>query len=903
MAMNTANPEAPTTFSAQRRLSIGLNVGISVVAAVLLVLFLNWFAALKQVRRDVSLFGGYGLSDRTKSILAQAQAQDRGDIAISVLYTPDESSKDPTRYLDRVMDYLEELRRADPSAKITQVRGHNQRAELVSRISKTLGGEADKHRAAVAAFKNTANDLQAALGKQVEIAQQLQIAESAWLNDFPIFADVIRQIRQDLEKLRKTSEQVDQFVSATGIPKYSDAAERIKADMGQLKTDLAASAGEMTQLSDLATGLGSPEAADLKPLREISKSLPDVLAGLRKQIGEPDSPMPPDLKAALKAYADEGEKADKEIQHAVREVDKLGRKYRAITDNSLWSIQASIGGGMVVKLPMTRQLSEIGKSFSDLRLQILGIIDRGDDEQMQRAVKKLREFTAAFDDNVKSAAQSLGKLADHIARIDPVSKTILDESRSNGFLKGSVDAIDKLLADVNALPELKLGSIADDIKDDNAIVIEANKKVRVLKFDEVWPVKTMINDPLAAAGPEGPPRVFNGDAAISAAILALTRDKPFATVVFVTYQTKENPQQQMFMRPQPPPIPTEDLTTLRKRLDESNFKVKDWDLGAAPGGPPAPEAGTTNVYIVLPPAPPQPPNPFMQAPPPKGFGDEERKRIADALKGESRAIFLTTWDVRQGGPFGGGLVSPKYALSDMLKNDWGVTVDSQYRVTWIEPDPRRPDKIGVNGERFTVIPLNSFTDQPIGKPFQYNPVRIVEACPLKLAENPPAGVKPEPVLLVPANDEFVAADVRDLIKIINEIANPSANGTVQRSPSLLNPPFTLMLAARNEQSKAQAVIFSAGRSVTDSVIARPIIKQVNGRIISEAAPITNAELIVNSLYWLIGETKLIASGPPAAPSIKAIEPERMTVLRALVYGFWPAAILLPGLLIWFARRR
>jgi len=112
-----------------------------------------------------------------------------------------------------------------------------------------------------------------------------------------------------------------------------------------------------------------------------------------------------------------------------------------------------------------------------------------------------------------------------------------------------------------------------------------------------------------------------------------------------------------------------------------------------------------------------------------------------------------------------------------------------------------------------------------------------------------------------------------------------------------------MLAAKNEQTKAQTVIFSGGRSVTDSVIARPIIKQVNGRIVSEAPPITNAELVVNSLFWLLGETKLIASGPPAAPSIKAIEPERMTVLRALVYGLWPAAILVPGLLIWFARRR
>jgi hypothetical protein len=477
---------------------------------------------------------------------------------------------------------------------------------------------------------------------------------------------------------------------------------------------------------------------------------------------------------------------------------------------------------------------------------------------------------------------------------------VIDEARGGNFMKGSIEGIDKLLEDMKALPDLKLTSIADDIREDNVIVVEANNKVRVIKFDDVWPIKTMISDPMATAGEEQL-RLFNGDAVISAALLALTRDKPFATIVLTHYQPKDD-QRNMFMRPPQSPIPQEDLSIVRKRLDEANFKVTDWDLTAG-GDPPKPEPGTTNIYVILPPAPPQPPNPFMQQAPPKSFGDAERKKIADALQGESRAIFLITWDVRPGGPFGGGFTTPRYALDDYLRETWGVTVESGYRITWVVPDPRNPDKLSVDAERFQMMPLNSFTDHPIGKPFQTNPVKVFESCPLKLADAPPAGVKHEPVLIVPRSEEYVGADVNTLIRIINEIANPANNGLVTRSPSLLRSPFMIFVAALNETTKAQAVFLTAGRSLADTFIARPVFKQVGGKLVSEPPPTQNVEMLTNSAFWLLGQDKLIASGPPAAPTIRAIDPDQMTWLRILTYGIWPAVIFAPGVFIWLTRRR
>lgn len=895
MAMNANTADAG--FSAQRRTSISVNVAISIAAAVLLVVFLNWFGALRQYRRDVSTFGGYGLSERTRNILTDVQ----GDVNVSVLYSPDESSKDPTRYIDRVMDYLDEVRRVNPAVKVEQVRGHNARAKLVGRLTGTLGGEADKHKAAIASFKNLSLELQQALEKQIEIGGKLQSMDQAWLNDFPLYASVVDQLRQNLERLKKTVATVEQSTAAAGVPKYGEAAERVKADLGLIKTDLNGAAKEFDQLTALADGLSKTDAEELQALTQVASTMPPLMDGLRKEIGEPNSPLPGDMKAVLKQFADDSQKADKAIQQAVKDVEKIAKKFPAIAEHSLWSIQAAIGGGMAVRLPLTRQLSEVGRSFSDLRLQILGIIDKGDAKTMERAVVRLRELIAQIDENFKTAARSLGDLAKRIGQVDPVSRTVLDEARGGNFMKQSLDGIAKLTKDMEALPELKLGSIADDIREDNVIVVEANNKVRVIKFDEVWPVKTMIADPQATAGEEQV-RIFNGDGVISAALLALTRDKPFATVVFTYYQAKDD-QRNMFMRPQPPPISLEDLTVLKKRLSESNFTVKDWDL-AAGGEAPKPEPGTANVYVILPPAPPQPPNPFMQQQaPPKAFGDPERQKIAEALKGETRSVFLVTWDVRPGGPFGGGFMTPRYALDDYLKDNWGVTVESGYRVTWVVPDNRNPDKLSVDAERFQMMPLNSFTDQPIGKPFQTYPVRIFEAAPLKLADSPPAGVKLDPVLNVPPGEEYVGADVNSLVRIINEIANPANNGLVARSPTLLRSPFTLMVAGTNETTKAKSVVLAAGRSLADTFISRPMFKQVNGRLVSEPPPTTNVELMTNSVFWLLGQDKLIASGPPAAPSVKSIDPDKMTFLRVLTYGVWPALVFAPGIFIWYLRRR
>lgn len=883
-------------FSAQRRFQIGANVAIAIAGAIVLTVLVNWFASIKQVRKDLSTFARYGLSPRTREILNEA----KGEVRLSMLYSPDDASKDPTRYIDRLGDYLEELRLAAPNIRVDMIRTHTSRAELVKRVAETFGGETEKHAAAIKNFRGFVNEMKQGIAKQLETGGAIQSQRKAWLNAFPSYADVLSMLRDEQEKLDKAMEQVETFVSGSGVPKYDAATERVKTDLNTFKTQLVQVQRRLDEIARLADSVAKPDSEALKPLQQIAATLPPMVSALRQIIGDRSAPMPEDPKATLKQFADEGEKTDKEIQKAVRAVEAIARQHKAIAEHANWSIQAPLFGGMMMQLPLTRVLSEVGKNFGDLRLQILGIIDRGDKAGMERAIKQLRGFTAQLEESVKSAGESLGELANDIVNLDPASKVVLDEARNNGFMKPQVEALEKLTKELAGLPELKIGTIADDIKEDNVVVVEAGKKVRVIKFDEVWPIRQVINDPSIQG--EEQQRVFNGDTAISAAILGLTRDKPFATIVLAKFEPKVDQRQQMFVRPPPPAIPVEQLSILRKRLEDSNFKVVEWDLTGT-DAPPAPAEGTESIYVFLPPAPPSPPNPFGGAPPGKPFGPEELKRVEDALaKPNAKAVFLVSWDVIPSGPFGGGLTSPKYALNDLLQSQFGVSVDGQYRITWIVPDNRKPDQIAVSPERFQLMPANYFTDQPIGKSFQTNPVKLMDACPLRLVPTPPTGVTIQPIMKIPAQEEFIGADVRDLIQIVNAINDPASGGLVPRSPTALSGPFDVMVAAKKDNG-ASVVVFSAGRSLSDMVMARPMLKQVGEKLVSEPPPATNPELFVNSLYWLLGQPQWIGSGPPRTPSIRPIESDKMALLRVVTYGLWPAAVFAPGLFIWFARRR
>ena len=84
MAVN----QATTEMTSGRKFGIGANVAVAVIAAAALVGAINYFGSFKKVtvRKDIAA-SGYGLSDRTKQLMADGDSK----INISMLYQPDDT--------------------------------------------------------------------------------------------------------------------------------------------------------------------------------------------------------------------------------------------------------------------------------------------------------------------------------------------------------------------------------------------------------------------------------------------------------------------------------------------------------------------------------------------------------------------------------------------------------------------------------------------------------------------------------------------------------------------------------------------------------------------------------------------------------------------------------------------
>ena len=120
--------------------------------------------------------------------------------------------------------------------------------------------------------------------------------------------------------------------------------------------------------------------------------------------------------------------------------------------------------------------------------------------------------------------------------------------------------------------------------------------------------------------------------------------------------------------------------------------VKEWNLGAEgdEAKKPEPDADTTPLYVFVPPASPPPPNPMMRQPPQKEFGPEQLKQVREVLAEKGRGIFLASWDMPPRTMFGPPM-PVEYHYNEMLKDDWGIEVEVEYRLIRGVPDRKQPD--------------------------------------------------------------------------------------------------------------------------------------------------------------------------------------------------------------------
>ena len=893
----SSNDQEHQGVSSGRRFAIGANVTIAILAATALLVAVNWICSLKSFRKDIASAGNYGISERTKSIITEQE----GEIRLSLLYEPDEDDEHQQNYVDRLLDYCDELERFAPTVQVDHIATDSQREKLVHRISTTFGGEADSHKKALASFEKLRTELAADLEQRVSAVLTVRDQDS-WLADFPLFARVAGLLREKQKQLQEVAEEIREFTPEGGIPKFAEATTKAKEAASALAKDYGEVARIMGQFTGLADETTRPNSPNIAMLHEVALEARSSVDSLQELVGKEGDPEPADIAGALKAYADTGVQVGATLDNLVRRVGAFAQQFPMVKQHANWVTQVK-RGPFVTRYEVAGVLREAGRELRQLRLGLLGVIDTGNPQQLQQALISARRNAAALGSNAAVCERILTQLADRLASLDGGSNEILEASRGGQLFRPQIESINAVTKELEALPELKLGSVADQLQGENSIVVEANGKIRVIDFASAWPVRQNIIN--ARASGADADRTFNGDSAIASALLAISSDKPFASVVLVSFEPPAPPQQNMFAPPPPRSIvPSRGLSVVRARLDAANFKVVDWNMASQAEKPPS-EEGLQEIFVVLPPAPPAAPNPFGGgAPPGPIFSEEHRTKIKNLLDNDARMFFIASWEV-VGGGFGGGFRTPPYGYAPLLEQDWGVRIKNATRMVHVEPDRQTPNGFAIGLRQFQYLPVNGFSDHVLGKPMRGTRFLIADACPMETVEQLPQGVTTDLVLSIPHKEQNIGAGVNEIIEIINKLNDPEGRGIVQLTKPPQYGPFNLMMTAERregEKSKGKIVVMGFGGSLRDPYLQQPVLADAR-TVRFDPPPVENLDLFVNALYWLNETEDFIGRGPVAVPRVHAIPAGQLMAMRWFVWGVWPALVFAPGILLWYIRRR
>lgn len=504
--------------------------------------------------------------------------------------------------------------------------------------------------------------------------------------------------------------------------------------------------------------------------------------------------------------------------------------------------------------------------------EIHELISGGDIPRYSDATKLIQDLY----DGSKGTLDAAGKyLAEDGAAIEG-----LDEKTAEFFRGASeryqplVGSLTEQLDEFTDLPKLELEELYDQVSARNAktIVVEGPSKARVLPFNDVWQISRAPQgkDPTAPVNYD-----FNGEAAVSSAILALTA-KERSAVVFV-HAGPPSPIKPGFggMRMIEPPF-----GAVKDKLEEANFVVEEWDMLASEAPPEIPDA-TRRVYVVLPPQPQQRQAPGM--PPQGGYEPQHVERLSQILDEGGRAIFLVRFSPAM-------MTGQPYPFASMLQDKFGVKVD--------------PDKLVIRvwNIRDQVIPrqeieLNRYESHQITEPVESLPSQFQMAVPITVAEKLPEHVTVDPLIRVGAGTDNVWAE-ENIFMLMQQ-------GFTEKDEQDTKPPFDLAVEAENSETGAKVVVFGSAEFAINDVANQTQIVWMGNRFVQVLTNPANLELVANSAFWLNDNENLIAVGPRRSDvqRIGPISESGMIAWKVFFWVAWPLAALVAGGAVWLVRRK
>ena len=465
---------------------------------------------------------------------------------------------------------------------------------------------------------------------------------------------------------------------------------------------------------------------------------------------------------------------------------------------------------------------------------------------------------------------------------------------ATGRYQETLEAVQDMLGRTEGLDQVKLEEVYETLKRGQTVLVETPSEALVLSQDEVWPWRTDRNAP---PPPDGDPRDFAGEQAISSAILKMTQKEKTA-IVFTRFGGQ--PLLRSAMAPTNPMMrmPEAPYQALNELLGKENFTTEEWDVKTTPNPPEVVDAART-IYVIFPPEPPAQENPMRpsQEPP---ISPAQKQRIFDAVKEGGMAVFLTRWSPPSS-PY--MPVPQKYEFSAYLKSTWGVEVRDTHLALQFAVNPQSKGLMyPASRDLLITFQVFRFTEHAIGEPLRGMPASFQAVAPLSIitGDEMPPGVTIEPIAEV--NDTEDVWAISDLNRINEDLQK---NQGTRRYENDIPAPFPLAIAASNEEGQ-RLVVFGSDRFASDSVANMSHLVAVGGALrVAKLYP-GNTDLFINALHWLTGNADRIAVGPQRGnvPRLDKLEDGgTLTFTRVFLVGIWPGLALLVGVGVWLMRRR
>lgn len=584
-------------------------------------------------------------------------------------------------------------------------------------------------------------------------------------------------------------------------------------------------------------------------------------------------------------------------------------KYPGLNDKILKLVQGDVAHAQVLveATPRAAQDRNFGIVRNNLRIverdagsvpETIEELKKSEIPRYGQAIEKMRDALGTAQLALQDAYTWMSTEGLSIAGLTPELRTFFQEAPSR--YEAVLAEIAALLDATKDLEDVKLEELYTGLtrwRTSPPVLVENEDEARVLSFWEVWPPPTNPNAPV---GPDGDNREFAGEAAISSAVLQLTRKEK--TAVIFTRFGGESPIRPDFSRIDPmmrqlPRAPYQQLNAL---LEKANFLTEDWDVAQAKT-PPEVKDAVRRVFIVFPPEPPPRPNPMQPMPPPAAMTLEDRQIILDAIGKSGMAVFLAGW-MPSSSPMPGA--SGTYEFAEYLKTTWGVDGQYDYLTLAFTPNPEKPGLWVPASQDPKLISTDRavrFTDHQIGQPLQAERGSFYTACPLRIVPDGdrPEGVSVEVVAEVRETDDVWACG--DLMRLDQEWRQ---NQGFRRDESDAVAPFPIVLAATNAQGQ-KVVVFGSEQFAADMLAQATGLQRHGDSLVLGPLYPANSDLLINSLHWLTGEADRIAVGPRSGnlPRLTDLNDKWAARVPWLLVGVWPAVALLVGIGMWLVRRR